>query len=175
MNIYPYEKKYGVQIAVLLNDFLPFEPETADTVDQAGGIRYIAVNELDEVVGYIAGYEILDFNKEFPYFHEELQSLKGLVESGISYYTSHFVVHPNERKKELEQSLYVPTSKLYIRLQKRSLQLAGYNLIQTAGQLSDNLHHRALNHLFICRAISSPIKSIAQAAKVFVIAMHIFL
>src|SRR5690606_21683470 len=99
MNIYPYEKKYGVQIAVLLNDFLPFEPETADTVDQAGGIRYIAVNELDEVVGYIAGYEILDFNKEFPYFHEELQSLKGLVESGISYYTSHFVVHPNERKK----------------------------------------------------------------------------
>lgn len=34
MNIYPYEKKYAVQIAALLNNFLPFEPETAKTVDQ---------------------------------------------------------------------------------------------------------------------------------------------
>lgn len=175
MNIYPYEKKYAAQIAALLNDFLPFEPETADTVNQAGGIRYIAVNELEEVVGYIAGYEILDFNKEFPYFHEELQPLKELVASGISYYTSHFVVHPNERKKELEQCLFALTSKPHNRLQKQLLQLDGYSPIQTAGQQSDNLQHRALNPLFTCHAISSPIKLIAQAAKVFVIAMHIFL
>src|SRR5690606_41385840 len=78
-------------------------------------------------------------------------------------------------KKELELCLYVLILKPHSRLQKRSLRLAGYSPIQTAGLQSDNLHHRALNHLFTCRAISSPIKSIAQAAKVFVIAMHIFL
>ncbi|OBW59443.1 histone acetyltransferase [Solibacillus silvestris] len=105
MNIYPYEKKYAVQIAALLNDFLPFEPETDNTVDQAGGIRYVSINEHNEVVGYIAGYEIQDFNKEFPYFHEELQSLKEQVTTGISYYTSHFVVHPNERKKGIGTNL----------------------------------------------------------------------
>lgn len=119
MNIYPYEKKYAVQIAALLNDFLPFEPETANTVDQAGGIRYVSINEHNEVVGYIAGYEIQNFNKEFPYFHEELQSLKEQVTTGISYYTSHFVVHPNERKKGLELILCVLILKQHSRLQKQ--------------------------------------------------------
>lgn len=105
MNIVPYEQKYAAQIAALLNDFLPFELETADTVKQAGGIRYLAVNERDEVVGYIAGYEIMDFKQDFPYFHEELQPLKELVTSDVSYYTSHFVVHPNERKQGIGTKL----------------------------------------------------------------------
>ena len=105
MNIVPYEQKYAAQIAALLNDFLPFELETADTVDHAGGIRYLAVNEQDQVVGYIAGYEIIDFHTEFPYFHEDLRPLQQLVASGPSYYTSHFVVHPNERKKGIGTKL----------------------------------------------------------------------
>src|SRR5690606_39630837 len=48
-------------------------------------------------------------------------------------------------KKELELCLYVLILKPHSRLQKRSLRLAGYSPIQTAGLQSDNLHHRALN------------------------------
>ena len=105
MKIVPYEIKYAAQIAALLNNYLPFEIETADSIEEAGGIRYLSINERDEVVGYIAGYEITDFYKDFPYFHDELQFLKDRVASGITFYTSHFVVHPNERKKGIGTEL----------------------------------------------------------------------
>ncbi|MBD8034928.1 MULTISPECIES: GNAT family N-acetyltransferase [Solibacillus] len=105
MNIVPYEIKYAAKIAALLNDYLPFEIENAHTIDQAGGIRYLSLNEHEEVVGYIAGYEIIDFNKDFPYFQNELQFLKERVSSGTAFYTSHFVVHPNERKKGIGTEL----------------------------------------------------------------------
>ena len=98
MNILPYEKKYAQQIADLLNNYLPFLPETAETVDQAGGVRFICLDEQNQVVGYIAGYEITNYEAEFPFFEERLGDLKSLILSGTSYYTSHFVVHPTNRR-----------------------------------------------------------------------------
>lgn len=103
--ILPYEQQYAAQIATLLNDFLPFEPETAETVHKAGGIRFIYVNTEDEVIGYIAGHKIKNYNEDFPYFTKELNGLKLLSYENTTYYTSHFVVHPDARKQGIGMQL----------------------------------------------------------------------
>lgn len=105
MKILPYEPKYAAQIAALLNEHLPFEPETAQTVHDAGGLRFIYVNDADEVVGYIAGYKIKNFNEDFPYFKQALNALKLLVTNDTAYYTSHFVVHPKARRQGIGRQL----------------------------------------------------------------------
>lgn len=114
MQILPYEQTYAAQIATLLNDYLPFEPESAQTVEQAGGIRFLCVTDEGEVVGYIAGYEIQQFNQDFPFFQAELAPLAKRVATGTSFYTSHFVVHPNFRKQGIGGKLveaYVTAAK----------------------------------------------------------------
>lgn len=98
MQIIPYEQQYAAQIAGLLNRYMPFQPEDAKTVHEAGGIRYIAIID-EQVVGYIAGYEMKDINDDFPYFEVELTSLKDQIRSIKAVYTSHFVVNPNFRMR----------------------------------------------------------------------------
>lgn len=105
MQVIPYEPKYAQQIATLLNEFLPFQPETTDTVDQAGGIRFICIDAQQKVVGYIAGYMIEDARQEFPYFQATLTPLTILLEQKSSLYTSHFVVHPLCRKQGIGTKL----------------------------------------------------------------------
>ena len=105
MQVLSYETKYAAQIADLLNNYLPFEPESAETVEQAGGIRFLCVNELHQVIGYIAGYEIKSFEQAFPFFHDSLADVKDLIEQGPTYYSSHFVVHPHYRKLGLGSKL----------------------------------------------------------------------
>ena len=105
MHILPYKTKYAADIASLLNNYLPFEPESAETVQQAGGIRFLCIDENEQVIGYIAGYEIESFHKDFPYFQTELQPLAKLIATGTSFYTSHFVVHPDHRKKGIGTKL----------------------------------------------------------------------
>ena len=104
MRIIPYEKKYAEQIAVLLNTFLPFQIETSQTVDEAGGVRFLCVHEND-VIGYIAGYPITNYNEDFPYFEEQLMNLKLLVTAGTTYYSSHFVVNPAYRQRGIGTKL----------------------------------------------------------------------
>lgn len=105
MQIIPYETSYAEKIATLLNNFLPFEPESADTVEQAGGVRFICINEKNEVIGYIAGYIIEEFKNDFPYFHNELQEIAQIVAHNNCIYTSHFVVHPDYRKMGIGSKL----------------------------------------------------------------------
>lgn len=105
MYVKQYEKKYATQIAELLNQYLPFQIETAETIDAANGIRFIYTNPTDEVIGYIAGYFIDSFEQDFPYFIEELADLKKRVHGLPTLYSSHFVVNPNYRKQGIGQQL----------------------------------------------------------------------
>ena len=101
MQVIPYHSKYAAQVAELLNTFLPFEIETADTVEQSGGVRFICVNVDDEVIGYIAGHEIKKFADDFPYFQSELKEIESTAQKGVTYYSSHFVVNPTYRQQGL--------------------------------------------------------------------------
>lgn len=105
MTILPYEQQYAAQIADLLNQFLPFEPETAETVHNAFGTRFLCLNDKNEVVGYIAGHLLTDFTEDFPYFYTELQPLRAEVTAQPAYYTSHFVVHPEARNQGIGSRL----------------------------------------------------------------------
>lgn len=96
MDIRKFEATYANQVATLLNKHLPFEEETAQTIIQAGGIQLMALID-DAVVGYIAGYEIVQVENEFPYFQGELEPLLNLIQGTKCYYTSHLVVHPDAR------------------------------------------------------------------------------
>ena len=104
MQIIPYEKKYAQKIALLLNTFLPFQIETPQTVDEAGGVRFLCVHE-DDVIGYIAGYPITNYSEDFPYFKEQLTDIKQLVTAGTTYYSSHFVVNPAYRQRGIGTKL----------------------------------------------------------------------
>lgn len=104
MQVVSYESKYAARVAELLNKYLPFELETAETVEQAGGIRYICITN-EEVIGYVAGYIIEEFSEDFPYFDEPLANLRAIVANSRSIYTSHFVVHPAYRKQGIGTNL----------------------------------------------------------------------
>ena len=104
MDIITYERQYAKQVADLLNNYLPFEEESEQTIDEAGGVQLLAVED-GEVVGYIAGYEMSDIREEFPYFEEELQLLLTVIRERVSYYTSHLVVHPKARGKGIGKQL----------------------------------------------------------------------
>ena len=104
MAIIKYERQYAKQVADLLNNYLPFEEENEQTIDNAGGIQLLAVED-EEVIGYIAGYAMEDTNVEFPYFKEELTPLHTALNKGTSYYTSHLVVHPKARGKGIGKQL----------------------------------------------------------------------
>ena len=104
MSIIKYERRYAKQVADLLNNYLPFQEENEQTIDEAGGVQLLAVED-GEVIGYIAGYAMDDVTIEFPFFHEELELLLTTLKSGISYYTSHLVVHPNARGKGIGKQL----------------------------------------------------------------------
>ncbi|MEK4627451.1 MAG: GNAT family N-acetyltransferase [Solibacillus sp.] len=105
MQIISYNSNYAEQIATLLNNYLPFEPESAQTVDQADGVRFICVTNTNEVIGYIAGYLIQNFDADFPYYKEELSNLAEYVSEHLCMYSSHFVVHPNYRNKGIGSKL----------------------------------------------------------------------
>lgn len=104
MQFIKFEASYAARVANLLNNFLPFEPESAETVLAAEGVRYICVDGKD-VIGYVAGYLIEDVNNEFPYFKEELKDFIELIEQNKTMYTSHFVVHPGYRKQGIGSKL----------------------------------------------------------------------
>ena len=104
MSILEYERQYANQVADLLNTYLPFEEESGKTIDEAGGVQLLAVED-GEVIGYIAGYAMRDVREEFPYFEEELQPLLTLIRERITYYTSHLVVHPKARGKGIGKQL----------------------------------------------------------------------
>ena len=104
MNIIPYTSHYAEQIATLLNRFLPFEPENAATVEAAGGIRFLCVED-EQIIGYIAGYTIEKSTEEFPYFGDVLQPLHEKIAAKSTLYSSHFVVHPNFRQRGIGKAL----------------------------------------------------------------------
>ena len=104
MDIINYEQLYAKQVADLLNNYLPFEEESEQTIDEAGGVQLLAVED-GEVIGYIAGYAMDDVSEEFPYLNEELAPLLTTLNEGKSYYTSHLVVHPKARGKGIGKQL----------------------------------------------------------------------
>ena len=53
MDIIKYDRLYAKQVAELLNNYLPFEEENEQTIDEAGGVQLLAVED-GEVIGYIA-------------------------------------------------------------------------------------------------------------------------
>ena len=74
MQVKPYEAQYAERVAKLLNEHLPFQEENAVTVEEAGGVRYVYIDG-EEVVGYIAGYELQNSKEEMPYFEDELYEI----------------------------------------------------------------------------------------------------
>ena len=104
MQVKPYEAQYAESVAKLLNDHLPFQEENAITVEEAGGVRYVYVDG-EEVVGYIAGYELQNSKEEMPYFEDELYELHQVAQKKTTFYTSHLVVHPHYRGAGIGRSL----------------------------------------------------------------------
>ena len=104
MDIRKLEATYASEVATLLNEHLPFEEENEQTILQADGIQLMALVD-DKVVGYIAGYEIKQVKKEFPYFQKELTPLLETLQAPKSYYTSHLVVHPDARGMGIGKAL----------------------------------------------------------------------
>ena len=104
MQIKQYESQYAERIAKLLNEHLPFQEENAQTVEQAGGVRYVYIDG-EEVVGYIAGYELQNSKEEMPYFEDELHEIHQAAEKKTTFYTSHLVVHPDYRGAGIGRSL----------------------------------------------------------------------
>lgn len=104
MQVTQYEQRYAAQIAALLQQYLPFEEENAQTIDALGGVRFVVVDN-EEVVGFIAGYPIEHYEQQFPYFENRLMKIQQLVAQGVTYYTSHFVVHPAYRGQGLGTKL----------------------------------------------------------------------
>ena len=96
MQVRQYEAQYAERVAKLLNEHLPFQEESAETVEAAGGVRYIYVDG-EEVIGYIAGYELKNSKEEMPYFEDELYEIHQAVEKKKTFYTTHLVVHPHDR------------------------------------------------------------------------------
>ena len=104
MDIISYEQQYAKQVAELLNNYLPFQEESEQTIDEAGGVQLLAVED-GEVIGYMAGYAMKDVSEEFPYFEDELAPLLTVVREEVSFYTSHLVVHPKARGKGIGKQL----------------------------------------------------------------------
>jgi predicted N-acetyltransferase YhbS len=94
--IRPLEKKDAEQVANLLNNFLPFQPETEQTILSAKGIQLVYEHE-QEIVGYIAGIVLHDSYAEMPYYEALLQPLHETAKKEVTYYTTHLVVHPTMR------------------------------------------------------------------------------
>lgn len=91
-----FEQRDAIQIAHLLNRYLPFEEENEDTVKAAHGIRFVCESE-GELVGYIAGIIMNDSYDEMPYYREELAALHEKAACCRTVYTTHLVVHPHFR------------------------------------------------------------------------------
>ncbi len=104
MAIREYGRQYAKQVADLLTNYLPFEEENEQTINEAGGVQLLAVED-EKVIGYIAGYKMDDTSVEFPYFNEKLAPLLTTLKEGRSYYTSHLVVHPKARGKGIGKQL----------------------------------------------------------------------
>ena len=104
MQVKLYEAQYAERVAKLLNEHLPFQEENAQTVQEAGGVRYVYIDG-EEVVGYIAGYELQNSKEEMPYFEDELHEIHQVAEKKTTFYTSHLVVHPDYRGAGIGRSL----------------------------------------------------------------------
>ena len=104
MQVKQYESQYAERVAKLLNEHLPFQEENTQTVEQAGGVRYIYVDG-EEVVGYIAGYEPQNLKEEMPYFEDELHEIHEVARKKTTFYTSHLVVHPDYRGSGIGRAL----------------------------------------------------------------------
>ena len=102
MQVVLYEEKYAARIADLLNDYLPFEPETAETVEQASGIRFICLDG-ENVIGYVAGYIIEDIHADFPYFEKTI-IVVGWVQSDTNLWEAERLF----TKRGCQQIAYIP-------------------------------------------------------------------
>ena len=104
MFIKELQQKQAIEVAQLLNDFLPFEEESEKTINEAGGIQLVAI-ENEEIIGYIAGVHVEKFEQAFPYDFPQLQTVAEDFEGGKTFYTSHLVVHPKMRGKGIGTKL----------------------------------------------------------------------
>ena len=80
------------------------QEENAQTVDEAGGVRYVYVDG-EEVIGYIAGFKPQNLKEEMPYFKDELYEIHQVAARKSTFYTSHLVVHPDYRGAGIGRSL----------------------------------------------------------------------
>lgn len=104
MHVKPYESQYAERVATLLNEHLPFQEENTATIEEAGGVRYVYVDG-EQVIGYIAGFELQNSKEEMPYFEEELYEIHQVAKKKTTFYTSHLVVHPDYRGAGIGRSL----------------------------------------------------------------------
>ena len=94
--IRPFDNDDAVQIAHLLNCYLPFEEENEETIKKAEGIRYVCEDK-GQIIGYIAGITLSNSYDEMPYHQLELQALHDKAAHYKTIYTTHLVVHPDYR------------------------------------------------------------------------------
>lgn len=104
MFIRKFNAQDAEKIAVLLNEHLPFQEESAQTVLDADGIRYVCEYE-DKIIGYIAGIELNDSREEMPFFERELLTLHEKVRMKKTMYTTYLVVHPAFRGQRIGRQL----------------------------------------------------------------------